>query len=192
MNIINQKLQVVSLYEKDGYTSLGPVQTTFPNYLLWDQKERKYQHASKLIDESAERSGRLKIVLPFSVSGKVIHGKGQGKKLGFATANMDCYLNDFHNGVYGAFATLRNVKMLAVCSVVPNVTFGEVKSSFEVHLIDSNGKPMLLEDFYGETLHVEIIFYLRPMLKYQDLNTLIDQIEQDISRFIYHQSVTDF
>lgn len=189
--ILKHEIAVVSLYEREGYTSLGSMGTTFPNYLLWDQKNSCYMHASLLKDESAERSGRLKTPLPFLVSGKVVHGKGQGKKLGYATANLDFSLSaeKIKHGVYGGYAQLiGKEKELAVCSVGPNITFGETHSSFEVHLIDESGKPKLLDDFYGETLEMEITFYLRPMLKFDNVSQLIEQIEEDIHRFLWHSS----
>jgi 3'-phosphoadenosine 5'-phosphosulfate sulfotransferase (PAPS reductase)/FAD synthetase len=179
---------VPPLYKKCGYTSLGSKQSTYPNYLLWDNKALCYKHAQELPIESAERVGRLRngFCLPFEISGSVIHGKGQGKQLGFATANLDCTCDRTQHGVYGATATLGQNDMLAVCSVGPNVTFGEKSSSFEVHLIDDHGAPLSMDDFYGETLHVTLMFFLRPMVKFDNIDDLKKQIKEDIQRFIYH------
>ncbi|KAI8328309.1 hypothetical protein EDC96DRAFT_452916 [Choanephora cucurbitarum] len=48
-----------SLYDK-GYTSLGSMENTYPNPELKDESQPcGYQHASKLIDETHERDGRI-------------------------------------------------------------------------------------------------------------------------------------
>ena len=53
------ELPVCSLYEK-GYTSIGSINDTLPNPLLYDNETRKFKHARMLYDEAAERIGRYR------------------------------------------------------------------------------------------------------------------------------------
>ena len=157
------------MYE-NGYTSLGIKSNTFPNYSLF--LENKFIHARNLEDQTLEREGRIRCKLPLSFSGKVIHGKGLAKQLGFATANIDVELH-IDEGVYYGTCVLKNKKEKMVMSIGINPTFGD--KSVEVHILQQYE-----DDFYDEILHVNIVGFIRKMKKYDDMCCLISDINKDI------------
>lgn len=205
--IETNRLSIPSLYIEKGYTSLGKVGTTFPNFKLWDRQTKTYKHAKFLTDTDEnisefERIGRLQkgYCLPVCISGEVVRGKGEGKKLGFPTANLSlshkCLSNSeaisaLQDGIYGGFAkfvqsdtssdSLKKEEYLVVCSVGANITYGQTEKTIEVHLIGQT-----LPDFYGETLEVTFDFYLRPMLKFEGIESLKEMIQEDIDRYVFH------
>lgn len=202
--IETNRLSIPSLYTEKGYTSLGKVGTTFPNFKLWDRQTKTYKHAKFLTDTDEnisefERIGRLQkgYCLPVCISGEVIRGKGEGKKLGFPTANLSLShptnfeaISALQDGIYGGFAKFvhptdsskkEKEEYLVVCSVGANITYGQTEKTIEVHLIGQT-----LPDFYGETLEVTFDFYLRPMLKFEGIESLKEMIQEDIDRYVFH------
>ena len=165
--IVENNLPICSLYE-NGYTSIGNKNNTFPNYNLY--QNGKFIHAKYLLNWESEREGRIKNIIR-SFSGKVIHGKGLGKGLGFPTANLDCKIN-LDEGVYFGNCFLRNVWYKMVMSVGKNPQFDDV--SLEVHILNK-----FTEDFYDEELTVNVKGFIRKMRKY-DNQGLISAINKDI------------
>lgn len=171
---------------------MGTIGFTFPNFKLWDHnaKEGGYKHANCLqLDHCGdERLGRVTKKLPFLLSGEVVRGRGEGKKLGFPTANLKVSTFELPNGVYAGYASLENgEEMLMVCSVGENVTFDQTDKTFEVHLV---GKE--LPDFYGQTMKASVMFFLRPMLKFETIGDLVKYIKQDIDRALFHFTNAQF
>lgn len=171
--IDDNKLPVCSLYER-GYTSIGNKNNTFPNYSLFSDSLNIYKHARELRDFSLERSGRIKNKLPIKISGKVIKGKGVGKKIGIPTANIDVNL-DIDEGVYCGYCSFDDEpkEYSMVMSVGVNPQFGD--KTVEVHILS-----FFNEDFYGKTLYIDICKFIRRMYKYPSLNELITAIKKDI------------
>ena len=168
-------LSVCSLYEK-GYTSLGTFDNTFPNYYLFDGI--KFKHAKNLIEEKYEREGRIKVSLPFSFSGRVIHGKGIGKNLGFPTANLDIDLifresKCLDEGIYYGTCILASKIEKMVLSVGFNPVFQD--KSVEVHILQT-----YVEDFYDHILNVSIKGFIRKSNNYDSMKDLISAINKDI------------
>lgn len=163
--ILDNNLEYCDLYDK-GYTSLGNVNNTFKNFKLFNGIN--YDPAYKLKEESYERVGRIKTYLPKTISGKVIHGKGiAAKVLGIPTANLDCKPQIDEGVYYGTFN-----KYNCLISYGFNPHFGD--RSFEVHVLYFN------QDIYHTNIDIELKEYIRPMEKYSDINTLIENIQRDI------------
>lgn len=119
--------------------------------------------------------------VPFSISGTIIHGYGRGgKQLGFPTANIqpDNPPNDLKDGVYygwSLLSTLDDKYQPMVMSIGNNPQFNNIEKSFEVHILNNYN-----QDFYGTSITVIIIGYIRPMMKFENLQELIKAIENDI------------
>ncbi|MBC6905553.1 bifunctional riboflavin kinase/FAD synthetase [Saccharophagus sp. K07] len=126
---------------------------------------------------------------PFSLTGRVVHGKRLGRTLNVPTANINLgrYRSPV-NGVYTVKASIPAGKNstqqwdgdspkqwngVANVGVRPTVN-GTVKPVLEVHLLDFSG------DLYGQWLRVEFCHKLRDEQKFPSLEELKRQIDQDV------------
>ncbi len=121
------------------------------------------------------RAGEL-LGRAYSISGRVVQGDQLGRRLGFATANVQLKHNRpplsgiFAVRVHGAGGAARDG--VASLGVRPTVDAAG-KATLEVHLFDFAG------DLYGRHLRVEFLGKLRDEEKYPDLATLQAQIARD-------------
>jgi riboflavin kinase / FMN adenylyltransferase len=113
----------------------------------------------------------------YSISGRVVHGDGLGRKLGFPTANVQMKHN--RPPLFGIYAVelcgvgpvpLRGVASLGVR---PTIKAGG-RPVLEVHVFDWN------EELYGRHVRVDFMRKLRDEEKYVDLDTLTRQIALDV------------
>jgi len=123
--------------------------------------------------------------------GLVSNGYGRGgKKLGVPTANLPSSLfqqalEDVDTGVYFGWAAIEDLPgktFKAVVNVGYSPTFESRENKekiIEAHLILKNGEK--LHDFYGSFLRLKLLGYLRPECKFDSFDSLINQINADIS-----------
>jgi len=128
--------------------------------------------AAGRLREAASLLGR-----PYSVAGRVVQGDRLGRELGFPTANLD--VTDLvlpPYGVYAAHAHVAGGSYTAVLNLGLRPTLAQPVPTprFEVHLLDFDG------DLYGQTLEVTIRHHLRPEQRFDSLDALRHQIQQDI------------
>lgn len=131
------------------------------------------------LDEAADMLGR-----PFTLTGKVVHGKHLGTQLGFPTANLQLsYRAQLPaDGVYSAEAFLpdgsvrRAVVNIGNCPTVDHTP----QHTVEAHIIG------LDEDIYGSRLTLKFLRRLRDERKFSSLAELTTQIRQDIQEAIKH------
>lgn len=115
---------------------------------------------------------------PFEIEGQVEHGDKRGRTLGFPTANVD--IGDYirpARGVYAVRAAIGNgpdtVWMDGVANFGNRPTIESDSLLLEVHVFDYSG------DLYGQTMRVALIEYLRPERKFDGLDALRAQIDED-------------
>ncbi len=126
-------------------------------------------------DEAARLLGR-----PHRLRGLVVKGAGRGAGLGFPTANLaELDTQIPANGVYAARAWLDGdpEPKPAAAHIGPNATFDESARSVEVHLIDYPEGPL-----YGRRLEVDLFTCLRPTRKFEGVEDLRAQIQQDVAQ----------
>lgn len=113
---------------------------------------------------------------PFSIRGKVVSGFHRGQKIGFPTANvLNVSAKNLHRGVYSTFVYVKGTKWKGATNVGLHPTFGEDSDvKVETHLLDFN------ENLYGEEIRVEFLKFIRPEVKFMDIESLKSQIEKDI------------
>lgn len=112
----------------------------------------------------------------YEVKGKVIKGFGNGTKIGFPTANLELKDNYLlpKNGVYKTLVYVRGIPHYAITNVGKNPTVGLLK-----HQIIESYIKGVNEDLYGETIYVSFVDYLRDEKKFDSLDDLKAQLEQD-------------
>ena len=142
-------------------------------------------HAGKRVSSSAVRAAlaagdlaaaEALLGRPYSISGRVIHGRKLGRELGFATANVQLKHNRppltgiYAVRVHGIGAAARAA--VASLGVRPTIT-ASGRAVLEVHLFDFS------EDLYDAHLRVEFLHKIREEEKFADLETLKTQIARD-------------
>ena len=112
-----------------------------------------------------------------TISGKVISGKGRGRKLlNFATANIEIPPDKLIpvNGVYLVEVKIDNRKYYGLMNIGVRPTFRETERTIEVHIINFNRK------IYTEKLVVNILQKIREEKCFNRPSLLKKQIEEDI------------
>ncbi|MBR1126263.1 bifunctional riboflavin kinase/FAD synthetase [Bradyrhizobium lablabi] len=114
---------------------------------------------------------------PWFVSGEVIHGEKRGRDLGYPTANIrldkNCALK---HGIYAVRVGLGNQRLDAVASFGRRPTFDNGAPLLEVFLFDFKG------DLYGTELDVAFIGFIRDELKFDNIDALVRQMDDDSAR----------
>lgn len=123
---------------------------------------------------------RVLLGRPYDVDGMVVRGAARGKELGFPTANLEVEASLARPplGVYAGVARVGDARRAAAISVGVNPTFGgEVGKSpvtIEAFLLDFS------TEIYGETVRLEFWKRLRDELRFESVESLIEQMRQDV------------
>lgn len=124
------------------------------------------------MEQAAAMLGR-----PYSITGKVVHGDGRGRELGFPTANLVPDEKIYAlpaEGVYRGVA-FADGEYPALINVGRNPTFDCADLRMEVYLQGFTG------DLYGKELRVSFLQYLRPEKKFSHAEELLKQIKKDLA-----------
>ena len=109
---------------------------------------------------------------PFTMSGRVLHGKKLGRQLGFATANIR--IGRAISPLRGVFAIRSEGIGNGVANVGTRPTVNGKGFLIEAHFLDFNG------DLYGQRLNIEWLKKIRDEEKFESLDELKQQIGKDI------------
>jgi riboflavin kinase/FMN adenylyltransferase len=128
----------------------------------------------------------------FFFEGEVVHGDKLGRKLGYPTANLKIQNEEKiipGNGIYAVYAEVmdnessvvnrsgnsptHHSRMKGMMSIGFRPTVDGKKRVVEVNLFDFN------EEIYGKTLRAYVKKYLREEIKFNSLEDLVKQIDQD-------------
>lgn len=134
------------------------------------------------VEQAAECLGRR-----YSVSGRVVHGYQQGRRMGFPTANI--VLDDNGdgalrlvpaNGVYAVTATIDDdtAARPAMTNIGTRPTFDGHQRTIETNILDFNG------ELYGHRLTISFIRRLRDEMTFPSPDDLKKQMEQDAAQVI--------
>ena len=115
---------------------------------------------------------------PYSLHGPVIHGDARGRTINVPTANIG-YSRDKMmpaNGIYACWAYLQGKKYQAAINIGINPTFTPDKqiSNVEAHILDFK------DEIYDKDVKLEFVARLRNELKFNSVETLLEQIWKDI------------
>lgn len=130
-----------------------------------------------LIDGDVQKAAEI-LGYSFYISGKVVHGKKIGTKIGFPTANVMRDCNDKiipKDGVYAAGIQVRGNLYSSVVNIGENPTVSDQGvTTIEAYIIDFEG------DIYGEDVRVFFYRRIRDQRKFNSLNELTEAIKRDI------------
>ena len=114
----------------------------------------------------------------FFFSGVVVHGDKIGRKLGYPTANLK--INDDEkiipgNGIYAVYAQPEGYteRLKGMMSIGFRPTVDGKKRVVEVNIFDFD------KEIYDQTLKVFVKKYLREEIKFNGLEELVQQMDQD-------------
>ena len=123
------------------------------------------------IAEAAKLLGR-----PFSLQGEIQPGKQIGRKLGFPTANFfpDQLQLLPRFGVYSARVFLEDQVLMGVTNIGVRPTFESgAMPAVETLILDFDDR------IYYETMRIELLSFLRPERRFEQVEDLIAQIADD-------------
>lgn len=114
---------------------------------------------------------------PFSFHGRVIHGKKLGRQIGFRTLNLNP--KRLQMPVQGVFAvTVAGIAQHpweGVANIGVRPTVNGLQPSIEVHLFNWQ------KEIYGAHVEVFLQHFIRPEMKFENLEALVTQIQQDVT-----------
>ena len=115
----------------------------------------------------------------WEVEARVVRGDARGRKLGYPTANIE--FRDHVIPGYGIYAVWCGVIInektewyAAVANVGIRPMFELAAPILEVHLMDYDS------DLYGKYLRVAFVSWIRPEEKFESLDSLIKQMNEDV------------
>jgi riboflavin kinase / FMN adenylyltransferase len=118
----------------------------------------------------------------FFFSGEVVHGDKLGRQLGYPTANLRV-LNEEKiipgDGIYAVYVSFEeeppgsSQRFRGMMSIGFRPTVDGKKRVIEVNIFDFE------EDIYGRSLRIHVKKYLRAEIKFDSLEALVKQIDQD-------------
>ena len=153
------KLKIISILEdQEGRISSSRVRSLL--------QKGNLKHAFKILNR------------PYIFTGRVVKGKGIGKKIGFPTANLEIDGRKFlpGEGVYAAWTKLKSRpdKIASIMNLGRQPTIDPLlPSAVEIHLIDEN------INLYNSDLIVEPVEKLRSQVKFENIAQLSHQISKD-------------
>jgi riboflavin kinase / FMN adenylyltransferase len=114
---------------------------------------------------------------PWFISGEVVHGEKRGRDLGYPTANIRLDKNcGLKHGIYAVRVGQGDKRFDGVASFGRRPTFDNGAPLLEVFLFDFKG------DLYGSRLDVAFVAFLRDELKFDGIDALIRQMDDDSRR----------
>lgn len=113
--------------------------------------------------------------MTFGIKGKVIHGEGKARFLGFPTANLHCS-RKLEKGVYGVKVKIGERQFEGIMNISNKPTFHHhFPISKEIHIFDFD------KQIYGETIEAEIAFFIRAEQRFTSSEDLISQVKEDVA-----------
>ena len=124
------------------------------------------------VKEAAKFLGR-----GYTLSGKVIEGTAQGKKMGIPTANLQPVKDLYpRSGIFAVKVVMEDDFVQGVLNIGTNPTFPDKSFSLEVHILDFD------QDIYGSNIGLIFVEKIRDEKKFETPELLVQQIKEDIKK----------
>ena len=134
---------------------------------------------SLIVDGKVEEARAL-LSRPHRLDGVVVHGEKRGREIGYPTANLGKIDGQTipADGVYAGWLTVGINFWPAAISIGINPTFeGARGRQVEAYALDQEGL-----DLYDKNASIEFGWYLRPTLKFDGLEPLLEQMKKDCDK----------
>lgn len=182
------------LRNSEDYCRVGAKQGI--EVLRMEEYQDGTQHVSSTEIRTALEKGdveRAKELLgrPYALFGKVVHGKGLGRTIGFPTANIEpeepnkiipmagvyeVKVSGEWSLVSGEWSLVNGEWSLVSgdCSLVKGICNVDAKGTIEVHILDYKG------DLYDQPLEIQFERFIREERQFRSLDELQQQIKADV------------
>lgn len=121
----------------------------------------------------------------YSISGKVIHGFENGRKISYPTANIEIPLDKLSPkaGVYSGYTEIDGKQYESIINIGNNPTVGKLKRNIlESHLLNFN------DDIYNKDIRVYFLDFIRDEKKFVSLEELKTQLDKDSKYFLINKN----
>jgi riboflavin kinase/FMN adenylyltransferase len=114
----------------------------------------------------------------YSISGTVVPGSGNGRQLGFPTANLkvDSGWAIPSDGVYATLTHIDGRVHQSMTNIGSRPTFGGKERTLETYILNFKG------DLYGHELTIDVVQKLRDERRFPSLEALKKQITEDVRK----------
>ncbi|OFE16855.1 riboflavin biosynthesis protein RibF [Humibacillus sp. DSM 29435] len=169
--------EVITLDDVGG----GPAEVTTTEATRWSSTQLRAELLGGNVEHATEILGR-----PHAVAGTVVHGDHRGRELGYPTANLSPDHEGLvpSDGVYAGWLIRLGLAsndpdrtLPAAISVGTNPTFDGQQRRVEAYVLDRTDL-----DLYGERVSMLFVANLRPTLKFDSVDALVEQMKLDVSR----------
>lgn len=166
------------LRDPEDYCRVGAKQGI--EVLRMEEYQDGTQHVSSTEIRTALEKGdveRAKELLgrPYALFGKVVHGKGLGRTIGFPTANIrltNPHVITPNAGVYAVEVRGERLEVRGICNI-------DAKGTIEVHLLGYKG------NLYGQNLTIQFMQFIRKERQFHSLDELQQQIKADVDSSLH-------
>ena len=115
------------------------------------------------------------------ITGIVVKGRQEGRKIGFPTANItiDHKLNNLNKlkmGIYAGRIKVKNQWHDTATYYGKALTYNFDTVVLESHILDFE------DDIYGQQVDLEIVQFVRPVIKFGSIEELTNQIKLDCKK----------
>ncbi len=193
-DILNKKLQASAVIVGENYTfgknksgnckilereckDLGIKMFCMP-YTKKDGEIISSTYIRRLVETGKIKAANRLMIKNYEITGEVILGRQDGRKMGFPTANVlppeDRVMPP--NGVYATITTVDGMQYPSVTNVGVAPTFNMDRVIIETNI------PCFSGDIYGEKITVEFLETLRFEKKFSSPQELKKQIDYDVKR----------
>ncbi|WP_432563533.1 bifunctional riboflavin kinase/FAD synthetase [Kineococcus sp. SYSU DK003] len=138
-----------------------------------------------LADGDVQRAAEM-LGHPHRVTSTIVHGDHRGRELGYPTANLDtAHAQGLvpADGVYAGWLTRPSGQRLAAAvSIGTNPTFDGQRRQLEAYCLPGQPGVGPELDLYGERVDLDFVAHLRPTLRFEGIEVLVQQMERDVAR----------
>lgn len=113
------------------------------------------------------------------LEGRVLKGDQTGRTIGFPTINLlpailDDRISTLEKGVHAAWVKIDGKLYRGALYFGPRVVKDETNDVLEIHILDFD------KEVYGDSVSFQIKEFIRPIMDFESLEDLKDQIAKDI------------